>query len=169
MFIRVFRFSWLLGSTRVWLLRETASKSLFPEMSACVKRGLDLASKSYKNNHGCDEKAMYHSSTRVVPSERDTMCLARSFAARSHRLANSNSTARIASPVGITTTAGPGVTIITTPTANTVPPMIPSAIRRSARTVPFSTTVASRPGVAVDIAGSTGVWQPWLASGFRRS
>lgn len=169
MFIRVFRFSWLLRNTQACRRRETASKSLFPEMSDCVKRGLDLASKSYKNNLYCDETVMSHSSSRVVASERDARCLARSFAARSHRLANSNSTARIASPVGITTTAGPGVTIITTPTANTVPPMIPVAMRRSTRTVPFSGSVGWWTGGLPGVSGLRGVWQPWLASGFRRS
>ena len=48
---------------------------------------------------------------------------------RNHRRAHVNSTPRIASPIGITTRAGPGVTIITTPSARTVLPKTPTAIR----------------------------------------
>jgi hypothetical protein len=43
-------------------------------------------------------------------------------AERSQRLAQANSNARIASPAGITTNAGPGKTINAIPRASTVPP-----------------------------------------------
>lgn len=45
--------------------------------------------------------------------------------------AHVNSILRIASPTGITTIAGPGVTIITRPNNNTVTPMTPTAMRRA--------------------------------------
>jgi len=46
---------------------------------------------------------------------------------RSHRLAQTNSIARIASPAGITMKAGPGNTIMATPMASTVPPKATTA------------------------------------------
>lgn len=45
-------------------------------------------------------------------------------AERSQRLAQANSTARMANPAGIIMNAGPGSTTIATPRASTVPPAI---------------------------------------------
>ena len=47
----------------------------------------------------------------------------RSFAVTSSFLAQTNSVASIASPIGMTTTAGPGSTIMAIPTARTVKPV----------------------------------------------
>src|SRR5262245_57954337 len=58
-----------------------------------------------------------------------------------------NSVARIASPSGTTMNAGPGVTIITTPTSSTLIPSTKMISRRTAFTsdVPYA---AARPSVA---------------------
>ena len=47
--------------------------------------------------------------------------------------AHVNSIPRIMSPTGMTTIAGPGVTIITTPSSNTVTPTTPTTMRRADR------------------------------------
>ncbi len=57
------------------------------------------------------------------------LMLSRSFL--NQLFAQANSTPRIARPTGITTIAGPGATIITTPTASTVLPTTSTAIRRA--------------------------------------
>jgi hypothetical protein len=49
----------------------------------------------------------------------------------SHTLAQANSSARMARPAGITTTAGPGNAIINMPTSTTVPPTTAIAQRRA--------------------------------------
>ena len=51
----------------------------------------------------------------------------------SQRRAKANSIERIASPAGITMKAGPGSTIMATPTITTVVPITPIAMRRAVR------------------------------------
>src|ERR1043165_5399613 len=55
---------------------------------------------------------------------------------RSQLRAPANSRLRMPSPTGITTNAGPGRTIIKTPTTSTDPPTMPTAIRLATLYVP---------------------------------
>jgi hypothetical protein len=64
---------------------------------------------------------------------RATNAAVRALTLRNQRRAHAYSTPRIASPSGITTSAGPGSTIIATPIASTVPPTTEIAMRRAQR------------------------------------
>ena len=75
---------------------------------------------------------------------------------RSHRRAHSNSMAKTPIAAGMTTTAGPGSTIIATPTASSAPPPTNTATRRSTRSMELrdmplvrtpSAAVPARPGI----------------------
>lgn len=59
------------------------------------------------------------------------VCRACSLILRNQRRAQANSMAKIARPVGMTSVAGPGSTIIATPTSKTVPPTMETTMRRA--------------------------------------